>query len=150
MLLYRFTRSKYAADLSGYGAARHGGRWNKKGTAVLYCSETPELALLETLVHLPSTYVRDMVLITLKVKSDSAEVMNIEDLPADWNSFPAPSRLANFGTDWFNRKSSLMLNVPSSIIPMSRNVLVNVGHPEFKKVAIRDIRPFELDQRLKS
>ena len=37
-----------------YDTKRSGGRWNGKGTAVVYTSATLSLALLETLVHLPS------------------------------------------------------------------------------------------------
>ncbi len=45
---------RYAHDLSRIGAARNGGRWNKKGTYVLYTSESREVALLEITVHPPS------------------------------------------------------------------------------------------------
>ena len=41
-----------ADDLSGAGAKATGGRWNEKGMAVVYASETRALACLETFVHL--------------------------------------------------------------------------------------------------
>jgi RES domain-containing protein len=37
------------------GARRAGGRWNSKGTPVLYMSENRSLAVLEVLVHLSGT-----------------------------------------------------------------------------------------------
>ncbi len=46
------TRSWQAHDLSGKGAEVTGGRWNAKGTPVVYASEARALACLETLVHL--------------------------------------------------------------------------------------------------
>ena len=36
---------------SGRGAELFGGRWNAKGTAMVYASESIALAALETLVH---------------------------------------------------------------------------------------------------
>ena len=41
-----------ADDLSGAGAKASGGRWNRRGTAVVYASGSAALACLETLVHL--------------------------------------------------------------------------------------------------
>ena len=41
-----------ADDLSGEGASRSGGRWNRVGTPVLYASGSIALACLETVVHL--------------------------------------------------------------------------------------------------
>ena len=49
MLLYRISKSKYAKDLSGEGARRAGGRWNFKGTPVVYTADSTALATLETL-----------------------------------------------------------------------------------------------------
>lgn len=46
--LYRALNPRWAADpLSGEGAAAHGGRFNAKGTAALYCSLSPLTALRE-------------------------------------------------------------------------------------------------------
>jgi len=41
-----------ADDVSGKGAEKTGGRWNRKGAPILYCSSTIALACLETLVRL--------------------------------------------------------------------------------------------------
>lgn len=48
-LLYRALNPLYAASpLSGDGAKRFGGRFNKKGTAALYTALSPETALRES------------------------------------------------------------------------------------------------------
>ena len=53
VLLWRITRKPFLAQaLEGLGAKRYGGRWNSKGFAVVYTSESLELAVLEALVHL--------------------------------------------------------------------------------------------------
>lgn len=41
-----------ADDLSGQGAERAGGRWNARGTPLVYASSSRALACLETVVHL--------------------------------------------------------------------------------------------------
>jgi len=51
MDLFRVTRKKYIDDLSGEGSRLYGGRWNHKGAAVIYTSESISLAAMEVLVH---------------------------------------------------------------------------------------------------
>ena len=41
-----------ADDTTGAGAKKTGGRWNRKGIALIYTAESRALACLETLVHL--------------------------------------------------------------------------------------------------
>jgi RES domain-containing protein len=53
MHVYRIAKTAFINDLSGMGAKIYGGRWNKKGTALIYASENRSLAFLELLVHLP-------------------------------------------------------------------------------------------------
>ncbi len=53
MKVFRIAKKEFIADLSGEGARLYGGRWNKKGSSVLYTSESRSLATVEYLVHLP-------------------------------------------------------------------------------------------------
>ena len=41
-----------ADDLSGEGAKRSGGRWNRCGLPVVYCASNVSLCVLETIVHI--------------------------------------------------------------------------------------------------
>lgn len=56
MKLYRIATTAHIKDLSGAGARLYGGRWNEKGVAVVYTSESRALAVLEYLVHLPMVF----------------------------------------------------------------------------------------------
>lgn len=69
MRLWRLTRAIHLdAPLSGLGAKKHGGRWNSKGQAMVYMSESLELALLEALVHLdPDLIPKDMHQVCVEV-----------------------------------------------------------------------------------
>jgi Uncharacterized conserved protein len=40
------------------------------------------------------------------------------------------------------------LRVPSAVIPMESNILLNVTHSEFSSLKISKPRPFEFDRRL--
>ncbi len=54
MQLYRLCRQRYA-ELSGFGAKKTGGRWNRKGIAALYTAQNASLTVVEVLVHLDKT-----------------------------------------------------------------------------------------------
>ena len=51
MKVYRIAQRNFIEDLSGEGARLFGGRWNHKGTSLLYTAESRSLAALEILVH---------------------------------------------------------------------------------------------------
>jgi RES domain-containing protein len=48
--VYRLCSARYSPN-DGAGAAQYGGRWNSKGTPVIYASSNPSLATLEVIVH---------------------------------------------------------------------------------------------------
>lgn len=149
MLVYRITKSKYADDISGNGASSYPGRWNKKGTRVLYTGSTKEIALLETIVHLPPMMSPSLDILTIEVPNDSSSEYLVSDLPANWAHFPAPTILSDMGQKWIEELGTLYLKVPSSIIHSSINVIINCQHPRFEEVKLIDRRPFNFDSRLK-
>jgi len=51
MEVFRLSRAKYADQLSGYGAALKGARWNSRGVEMIYAAENRSLAMAEVLVH---------------------------------------------------------------------------------------------------
>jgi RES domain-containing protein len=59
MKVYRLCNRQFSNDLSGKGAELFGGRWNSKGTAILYTSESRALCLTEVLVHATSNSIPD-------------------------------------------------------------------------------------------
>jgi len=149
MLVYRITKRKHAGDLTGIGAAMFGGRWNKKGTPVLYTGENKEIALLETIVHTPPLLVPKLDILAIEIPDDSVATIKIEDLPDNWTVYPAPLILAEIGEQWIREGKTIALKVPSCIIHSSHNYILNCRHPEYSKVSVVDRSNFRFDSRLR-
>lgn len=149
MLVYRISKSEYIEDLSGTGAKLFGGRWNNRGTALLYCSENISLAILEIMVHFDGlTVPDDLAILELEIDEQL-----IDNYPL--NKFDKIRRLkdAEFkfkieGQKWIESKKSLGLRVPSIINEYEFNILVNPFHTNFHTVKINKVKILELDSRL--
>lgn len=149
--LWRIVKSKYQdTAFSGEGARRVGGRWNSRGQGIVYTSATLSLAALELFVHME---VDDMGTMMCYLQASIPSKVKITYLPAtelppDWRNVPAPSALANIGDKWFQERNTAILAVPSAIIPIEYNYLVNPTHPDFAEFSLEKPQPFELDPRL--
>jgi len=147
---YRISRSAYIRDLSGEGARRYGGRWNRKGHPVLYTAEHASLAILETLVHSSiNALPNDLCIAKIHIPDDiKTMVLKEEELPENWRQYPAPNILADRGAEWLNKAKSLVMMVPSAVVPSEWNILLNPVHPEFEGIKLDGVRDFSLDRRL--
>ena len=70
------------------------------------------------------------------------------ELASNWRTTPPPEGLAAIGTRWIQARHTLVLAVPSAIIPRELNYLLNPLHPQFKRVRIGPPEPFFFDPRL--
>jgi len=151
MIVYRIAKSlARAQDLSGMGAFKNGGRWNSKGTYMLYASMNSSLAYLENLVHFDElNFPPGLFIISLELKEEAL----IYQLPD--NSYPAlwleQDNLDNklIGDEWVRKKEHLAFKVRSAINPSEFNFLLNPlfpGYPD--KVTIINIQPINFDARL--
>ncbi len=150
MHLFRIAKTVYIRDLSGAGPRRYGGRWNHKGTAVIYAAESRSLATLECLVHVPLPYEPLGLSVATLIVPDGASVHELRpgELPADWNRFPAPSSLADLGSEWVRGNASLLLRVPSAVVDDEFNLVINPSHPEMAEVKVEDVTTYGFDERL--
>ena len=148
MIVYRITNRKRALDIHGTGAALYPGRWNKKGTPVLYTGATKEIALLENIVHVPPLIVPDLDILTIEIPDDSITELKVSDLPLNWSRYPAPIILAEIGNSWILKGETIALRVPSSIIHTSVNYILNCNHKDYKKVKVLEHSHFSFDPRL--
>ena len=144
----RICKAKYPNN-DGEGARLHGGRWNHKGTPMIYCGQTASLAALEVLANsagLPS----NMVIIQAHIP-DLVRIKKLEksDLPGDWGGAVPSNSTKDIGTNWAASMETAVLSVPSAIVGRERNILINPRHPDFRSVTFSAPEPFHFDPRLK-
>lgn len=150
MLVFRIARKRYIHDLTGQGAKLYGGRWNPKGIAVIYASETRALALVEYLVHVswPQLPI-DLQISTLQIPEGlNPEVISSKQLPKNWRVYPPPEKLAPLGAQWVRANRCLLLQVPSAVLDREHNTLINPAHPDMSRVKIGEVQDLKVDRRL--
>ncbi|MGH9459477.1 MAG: RES family NAD+ phosphorylase [Thermoanaerobaculia bacterium] len=142
-------RMRAAGAFDGEGAQRTGGRWNSPGTPVVYTAEHISLAALELLVHLERAAVLDSyVVLPCDLPDSSVETLDRRLLPRHWRTSPAPAELQRLGDAWARARRSVALEVPSAVVELEHNVLLNPQHPDFAKVQFGDAFSFAFDPRL--
>jgi RES domain-containing protein len=65
-----------------------------------------------------------------------------------WAESPAPARLQAIGHEWMDGGSAAALRVPSAIVKVEFNHVLNTRHPDFGRIKIGAQQPFQLDPRL--
>lgn len=153
--LYRIqTDSHRDTILDGIGAQLWGGRWNAKGRPMVYTATTPELGLLEYMVHLEGTPLADLpplILCEIAVPDGSVTFLTSKELPDGWNDpHVTPAGLAAFAEAQFRQHGTLGLGLPSAVIPLSpsRNVLIDPLHALREECQIVSIVTYPVDPRL--
>ena len=149
MQLYRISTSEYIEDLSGTGAKLYGGRWNEKGSALLYCSENISLAILEVLVHFDGlTVPENLEILQLELDDDQVKTLPKAKFKKLKKSKDSEYQLKKEGQKWISGGVSLGLRVPSIITSLESNILINPKHENFNMLTIIKKQKMELDERL--
>lgn len=148
---YRICKTKYsAAWFDGEGAFRFGGRWNSRGTRVLYAAGSLSLAALEMLVHLND---EELLLAYSFATAEFEEslmlpIEEFKNLPKNWSASPPPLEIQRIGDEWAKTNASVVLKVPTSVLPVESNYLINIGHPDFSNINLGEPQKFTFDKRL--
>ncbi len=154
MRVYCIEREKYLeTTLKGIGAAKtEGFRWNSLNTCLVCTSESRALATLEIAVHLDVSedVPTDRYYVEIDIP-DSVEIMELrqEDLPEGWDAKPPLLESQYIGDDFVSQKNAAVLKVPSSIVPLAYNYLINPEHPDAAKVSVVSKIPLVFDHRIK-
>ena len=74
-----------------------------------------------------------MMIISISDDQQLYSEIKITSLPSNWRKIAAYSDLQEIGSEWYKSKSSLILKVPSAIIPYESNYIINAEHPDFAK-----------------
>jgi len=137
-------------DLSGIGGTRASGRWHNRGAPIVYLSEHPALAMLEIMVHMdlenadiPEAY--QLLQVEYPGRKGIARLSE-KVLGEDWQEDLDLTR--SIGDEWLVTASSLLLKVPSAILPHSYNYLLNPKHTLATEMVIANISQHPFDNRL--
>ena len=147
---WRITKNKYQdSAFTGEGAEVAGGRWNSQGTRIVYASSSISLSILEILVHLESISVLSSYsVIPFHFDESLAAELKEGDLLKGWAAHPPPVSSQRVGDSWVQEQTSLLLKVPSVVVPIESNYLLNPTHPDIDKIKIGHPVPLPLDERL--
>jgi RES domain-containing protein len=154
MRVYRIEREKYLeTTLKGFGAASaEGCRWNSLNTYLVYTAESRALATLEVSVHLDLSedLPTDRYYVEIDIP-DEVEVLELktEDLPDNWDLHPPSLETQYIGDDFVKDSEAAVLKVPSCIISLEYNFLINPNHPEAKRITIVAKKRLTFDKRFK-
>ncbi len=104
------------------------------------------LAALEILVHVK----RQQELggyVKIRVEVSEKLVGNVSKLPANWRQGRTPDETRALGDAWLRAGETLLLRVPSVVIPEEFNYLLNPKHPAFEKLTVGKAEPVSFDSR---
>jgi RES domain-containing protein len=105
--------------------------------------------MLEQLAHTETGRLpRDLAFIEITIPdSIQPETLTLSDV-AGWNSEDI-ARSRAYGDHWLAEKRTCVLHVPSVIVPIENNVLINPSHADFARVVASVPRNLNWDKRLK-
>ncbi|MDQ6844983.1 MAG: RES domain-containing protein, partial [Bacteroidota bacterium] len=78
------------------------------------------------------------------------EEVPIKELDANWRLRSGYSYCQAIGNLWYDKKDSLVLKVPSAVIPDEFNFVIKTTSPEIGRIKIKDNKPFIPDERLEN
>jgi RES domain-containing protein len=85
----------------------------------------------------------------LRVEGPAVRVGRIraQDLPEGWRERKEVTRA--LGTAWLEKGASVLLRVPSALVPATENLLFNPGHGDAGRFRVAEVFPWPFDARLK-
>jgi RES domain-containing protein len=145
--IWRITAHKHIETVfSGIGGLYASGRWHPQGYKISYTSESLALASLEVFVHSETT---DIPLACVSaIIPDNTPILEVTDfLPANWQQVSAYPVLQEIGLKWLKALEYPVLKVPSAIIPVEYNYLINPEHPDLQ-LQTEQVLEFQFDRRM--
>ena len=152
MHIYRIGQAKYANDLKGSGIDA---RWNSNGQYVIYTGGSLALSCLEKLAHASGTslYAGNFSVTMYRVP-DTMKIKEIK-LTDLVKHNPEWTKVINYpytqwiGDKWLTERETAILKVPSAIIDLEYNYLLNPAHSDFRQIKVAAVKSFTFDSRLK-
>jgi RES domain-containing protein len=149
MEVFRICSEEFSNKLTTSGKSA---RWNKDNQFVLYTAQSRVLATLELIVHqsaITSTLKYKTMVISIKENESFYTRKSLKDMPSKWRSIDSYSLLQDIGNEWYVSNKSLILQVPSVVIPQEFNYIINTNHPDFKtSISLSKTEDYFWDDRL--
>lgn len=145
MVLWRISRHQHLASTGGL---RTPGHWHHQGHPVVYLGDNPASALLEVCVHTSANYIPPgLTLLKIIGPHLPPGIIAADRLPEDWMAKLEITR--DLGTQWLRQNNTLLLEVPSALVPETKNYLFNPLHSDAGKFAVESEFTYPFDVRLK-
>jgi len=114
---------------------------------MVYACSTPSLSVLEIRVHTgPEGEGILYALCQIELPKKLVTKFDNTYLPSDWNLNPPQLSTQKLGSDWARGRTSVVLQVPSILVPVDFNFLINPLHEEFKKIRVTDVQDYALER----
>lgn len=84
------------------------------------------------------------------VSVEEITIEELQNLHYEWTAVVNYSITQALGDKWIREGKTAVLKVPSAIIELEYNYLLNPEHPAFSKIEIAKISKFTFDPRLKA
>ena len=145
MRLWRVSRHP---GLTGVGGTYASGRWHAMPRPVVYAAEHPALAMVEVMAGMrikTGQFPHGLRLIAIDVDDRAGSPFEPE-LPAGWQANSPMTQCV--GNAWLEAGDTLLMRVPSAVLPHAFNVLLNPAHRDAsRRVSEVDAGPFWFDAR---
>jgi RES domain-containing protein len=119
----------------------------------VYAADHAASALLEVMVHLeidfedlPTTYQLLEIDVPDDVAHETISLTDVEKFSQGWKDDPKITR--GLLLPWFEEKRTAVVAVPSAIIPVGTNYLINPRHPEASRLTVVHAARYPHDMRL--
>ena len=150
LTLYRIVHKQYQDDpFSGKGGLYNKSRWASRGQLVSYAVDHLATATLEKLTGVQrADLMTEMVYACAEIDDEHASILPEDQLPTDWDALPATDQTRTVGDAWLNAADSVVLRVPSVVLPHSYNYVINPSHPDRSALRVVEVTPLILDNRV--
>ena len=117
MQVFRIVTRKWKDHaFTGEGARLYGGRWNPKGTAVVYTAASRALALLEMLVQDEPLRAAYWIIPATIPDTVRIEYVPLKSLPQNWIAGAQEKILRTIGLTWISRGKSAVLSELAKVL----------------------------------
>lgn len=149
MILWRLVPEPFAdTALDGRGAAVNGGRWNSPGRRAGYLSVEPSTTVLEALTTFAYTNLPRWRYVLLRVEyTGSVETLDASTLPRGWDRQDDATLARPAGDAFLSEGRAGVLLVPSVVLPVALNAVLNPLHVDAAQARIVEKRGFTFDPR---